>query len=104
MLNGGAIELYAGRAAVHPAPWTEPELWRWADALLVQDRSFYVLDDGEEMPAVLDRLRPRYRVRAVQPLNLPYFALGGGNLPRPAWLYAIEPAPAAEGASPEADS
>lgn len=91
MLNGGAIELHAGRAAVHPAPWTEPELWRWADALLDRGRDFYVLDDGEEMPSVLDRLKSRFQVRPVAEITIPYFVLGGGNAPRPVWLYAIEP-------------
>jgi hypothetical protein len=91
MLNGGAIELYAGRAAIHPAPWTEDELQRWTDALLSQGRPFYVLDDGEEMPPVLAHLRQAYQVQAVQRLNLPYFALGGGNIPRPVWLYQVKP-------------
>jgi hypothetical protein len=90
MLNGGAIELYAGREAVHPAPWTDEELHTWIDALLARGLPFYVLDDGEEMVAVLARLQAGYEVRAVQMLDLPYFALGGGNLPRPAWLYRIE--------------
>jgi hypothetical protein len=90
MLNGGAIELHAGRAAVHPTPWTEQELYRWVEALSAQQRPFYVLDDGEEMPLVLARLEGRYRVRPVATLGLPYFAIGGGNLPRSAHLYAIE--------------
>jgi hypothetical protein len=90
MLNGGAIELHAGRQAVHPVPWTDEELHTWTDALLARDRPFYVLDDGEEMAVVLARLRGRYDVRAVQTLDLPYFALGGGNLPRRARLYRVE--------------
>ena len=90
MLNSGAIELHAGRAAVHPAPWTEDELWQWTDALLAQGRPFYTLDDGEEMPQVIARLERRYGVHPIQRLSLPYFAWGGGNLPRPVWLYQIE--------------
>ena len=65
MLNSGAIELHAGRGAVHPAPWTEEELVRWVEGLLAEGRAFYVLDDGEEMPAVIERLEARYRVRPV---------------------------------------
>ncbi|MBN1642739.1 MAG: glycosyltransferase family 39 protein [Anaerolineae bacterium] len=90
MLNGGAIELHAGRQAVHPAPWTTQELRTWTDALLALDRPFYVLDDGEEMAPVLAELRAAYEVRSVQVLELPYFALGGGNLPRMARLYRVE--------------
>ena len=92
MLNGGAIELHAGRQAVHPAPWTQKELYVWVDALLAQERPFYVLDDGQEMPAVVAYLRDRYAVRPVRVLDLPYFALGGGNLPRLAVLYRVEQA------------
>jgi hypothetical protein len=91
MLNGGAIELHAERAAIHPAPWTEEELRSWTDALLDRTHPFYVLDDGEDMPPVLARLRDHYSLRPVQQLGLPYFALGGGNIPHPVWLYEVEP-------------
>jgi hypothetical protein len=90
MLNGGAIELHAGRSAVHPAPWSQDELYVWVDALLAAGRPFYVLDDGEEMGPVLRNLEERYRLQTVTALNLPYFALGGGNLPRTATLYSVE--------------
>jgi hypothetical protein len=92
MLNSGAIELLAGRQAIHPSPWTDDELYAWTDALLTQDRPFYLLDDGEEMPPLLERMEPRYRLEPVAPLGLPYFALGGGGLPRPARLYEVRQA------------
>jgi hypothetical protein len=91
MLNSGAIELHAGRAAVHPAPWTDEELHAWADALLARGRPFYLLDDGEEMPPLIKRMEARYRLQPVATLGLPYFALGGGGLPRPAELYEVLP-------------
>jgi hypothetical protein len=90
MLNSGAIELHAGRAAVHPTPWTDKELYAWTDALLAQGRPFYLLDDGEEMPPLIERMEPRYRLQPVATLGLPYFALGGGGLPRPARLYEVQ--------------
>jgi hypothetical protein len=90
MLNGGAIELHAGRAAVHPAPWSEEELCAWVEGLRARGRPFYVLDDGEEMAAVLERLKRHYRLQPVATLELPYFALGGGNLPLPARLYRVD--------------
>jgi len=93
MLNGGAIELHAGRQAVHPAPWTDAELQMWSQALHARRRPFYVLDDGEEMGAVLARLDDAYTLHPVGQLSLPYFALGGGNLPRTALLYRVEVAP-----------
>ena len=89
MLNGGAIELYAGRQAVHPAPWTDQELWTWVDGLRDEGRPFYIVDDGEEMAVVLARLQARYEVNEIATLDLAYFALGGGNLPRQVVLYRI---------------
>jgi hypothetical protein len=89
MLNGGAVELHAGRRAVHPVPWTEEELTTWTDALLARNQTFYILDDGEEMTTVLSRLRAHYVLEPIQVLDLPYFALGGGNLPQSAFLYKV---------------
>jgi hypothetical protein len=93
MLNGGAIELHAKRQAVHPAPWTANEMRLWTDALHARERPFYVLDDGEEMEGVLASLADAYSLRIVARLGLPYFALGGGNLPQTAVLYRVEPVP-----------
>jgi len=91
MLNSGAIELHADRQAVHPAAWSQRELYVWVDALSLRGQPFYVLDDGEEMAPVLSRLEERYALRQVQALDLSYFAIGGGNLPRQAYLYLVEP-------------
>ena len=90
MLNSGAIELHAGRQAIHPAPWTRAQLIVWTDALLARERTLYILDDGEEMGVVLSHLRDRYLLQPIQTLDLPYFALGGGNLPKVATLYAVQ--------------
>ncbi len=90
MLNGGAVELHAGREAVHPAPWTQEELCAWVEGLRARGRPFYILDDGEEMAGVMASLGRCYRLVLVGKLNLPYFAIGGGNLPRPAFLYRVE--------------
>jgi hypothetical protein len=91
MLNSGAIELHADRIAVHPAPWTDAELYAWADALLSRGQPFYLLDDGEEMPPLIERIESRYLLQHVATLGLPYFALGGGGLPRPAHFYEVLP-------------
>jgi hypothetical protein len=90
-LNSGAIELHAGRGAVHPAPWSDGELYRWVDALHAAGRAFYLLDDGEEMPLLVERLEERYPMRPVAVLGLPYFSVGGGSLPRSARLYEVLP-------------
>jgi len=90
-LNGGAIELLSDRTAIHPAPWSDDELYAWTDALLAKGRPFCLLDDGEEMPPLLERMSLRYRLQPISSLSLPYFALGGGGLPRPARLYQVLP-------------
>lgn len=89
MLNGGAIELYSGRLAVHPAAWTKDELLRWSRELAVRELPFYVLEDGEEMTSVVTHLSTTYQLAPVMPLAVPYFAYGGGNLPKQAVLYLL---------------
>ncbi len=91
MLNGGAIELHAHRSTVHPTPWTADELRIWIDSLQKQNRPFYLLDDGEEMPPLLEQQRQIRSVQWIAQLDLPYFAHGGGNLPRQAQLYLLLP-------------
>jgi len=93
MLNSGAIELYARREAVHPFPWTEEELRTWLHTLAAQNRPFYLLDDGEEQQVVIERLQAQARFVHVGYLSVPYFAYGGGNLPRTARLYRVELVP-----------
>ncbi|MBN1581078.1 MAG: glycosyltransferase family 39 protein [Anaerolineae bacterium] len=90
MLNSGAIELYTGHTAVHPAPWSQQELDRWLDALDKRGIAFYLLSDGEELAPVLAQLELSYQIEFVARLNLPVFAYGGGNLPQSAVLYRIQ--------------
>jgi hypothetical protein len=89
MLNSGAIELYADRMAVHPAPWTNDELARWITALESRDIVFYLLEDGEEMLPIVAHMKADNVLEHVTELDLPYFAYGGGNLPLQATLYRI---------------
>ncbi len=89
MLNGGAIELYTGHKAFHPAPWTPEQCDRWIETLQAHGHAVYFLDDGEEMTPILRRLRTTWQIRMVRRLGLPYFARGGGNLPATATLYVV---------------
>ncbi|MBN1935597.1 MAG: glycosyltransferase family 39 protein [Anaerolineae bacterium] len=89
MLNGGAIELYAQRQAIHPSPWTTEQVLHWIHSLSEQNRPFYQLDDGEESAVLMERLAGQVRLTPICTLNMPYFAYGGGNLPRPAVLYHL---------------
>jgi hypothetical protein len=86
-LNGGAIELHAGRLAFRPAGWTADELVRFVEAA---GRPVFVLDDGEELGAALQVLRARYGLAEVARLDVPYYdAVGGGSRNRRAPLYRV---------------
>ncbi len=86
-LNGGAIELHAGRLAFRPAGWTADELMRFVEAA---GRPVFVLDDGEELEAALRALRARYGLVEVARLDVPYYdAVGGGSRNRRAPLYRV---------------
>jgi hypothetical protein len=93
MLNGGAIEMYTGHFAVHPTPWTKEELACWISALEKEEIAFYWLNDGEEMASTQAYLQLNYHLNLVARLDLPFFAYGGGNLPRQATLYHVQSKP-----------
>jgi len=89
-LNGGAVELYTGRAAVHPAPWTADEFVRFVHLMAAEGRAVYLLDDGVEMRPTLDAARERLRVSKVGELFLPYYLAGGDSRDRFVTLYLVQ--------------
>ncbi|HIP96286.1 MAG TPA: hypothetical protein EYH32_03625 [Anaerolineae bacterium] len=89
-LNGGAVELYTGRAAVHPAPWAADEFVRFVHLMAAEGRAVYLLDDGMEMQPTLDVARERLNVSKVGELFLPYYLAGGNSRDRFVTLYLVQ--------------
>ena len=89
-LNGGAVELYTGRAAVHPAPWTADEFVRFVHLMAAEGRAVYLLDDGVEMQPTLETAHERLSVSPVGELFLPYYLAGGDSRDRFVVLYLVQ--------------
>lgn len=70
-LNGGPIDLYAGREAFRPESWTAEELEVFLLAMWDEGREIYILDDGLELASTLSHLSPR--LKPVVRLDVPLF-------------------------------
>jgi len=93
-LNGGPVDLYAGRQAFRPAFWTTQELDVFLQEMFRQGMNVYVLDDGEALQGTLEHATAHYHVTARAQLTVPLF----GDPERiSSRLYQIEPL---SGASP----
>jgi len=90
-LNGGAVELYTGRQAIHPAPWTEEEFVRFLHLMADEGRAVYLLEDGVEIKTTLAIARQRCNVSLVGELFLPYYLPGGDSRDRFVALYLVQP-------------
>lgn len=87
-LNAGAVQLYAARDIVRPAAWSADEFAALAEELARQQRSLYVLDDGEEMSVWITQ-RPLHLQR-IATLAIPRMGLGGQHESGPGILYRYE--------------
>jgi hypothetical protein len=87
-LNGGPIDLYAGRQAFRPAFWTVEELDVFLQEMFRQGTSVYLLDDGEALRATLEHVTAHYRVTPGAQLTVPLFGDPDRISSR---LYQIEP-------------
>ncbi|MCR4407171.1 MAG: glycosyltransferase family 39 protein [Anaerolineae bacterium] len=90
-LNGGAVELYTGREAFHPAPWSADEFVHFVQLMSAAGRAIYLLDDGVEMEPILETVRERLSVAQVGELFLPYYLPGGDSRDRFVNLYLVRP-------------
>ncbi len=72
-LNGGPIDLYAGREAFRPAFWTEEELDVFFKVMFSEGRAVYILDDGEALRPSLDHAKAHYEVLPFLHLSIPLF-------------------------------
>jgi hypothetical protein len=72
-LNSGPIELYTGRSTFRPGDWAPNELDLFLTAMAAASRPVYLLDDGNEHAAVVERLRGEGRLVALQALDVPLY-------------------------------
>ena len=72
-LNGGPIDLYAGREAFRPAFWTEEELDVFFKEMFRDGRAVYILDDGEGLHPSLEHAKTHYKVVPLLHLSVPLF-------------------------------
>ena len=91
-LNGGPIDLYAGRMAFRPALWSAAEFDVFLQQMFHEGTNVYLLDDGEAVQASLEHANAHYRVEWRAHLTVPIF----GDPERiSSALYQIEPIPGA---------
>jgi len=72
-LNGGPIDLYAGREAFRPAFWTEEELDVFLNEMFREGRAVYILDDGEALKPSLEHAEAHYEVVPLLRFSVPTF-------------------------------
>ncbi|MGB3903506.1 MAG: glycosyltransferase family 39 protein [Anaerolineae bacterium] len=72
-LNGGPIDLYAGREAFRPAFWTEEELDVFFGQMFSEGTAVYILDDGDALGPSLDHAEAHYEVIGLVRLGVPIF-------------------------------
>jgi len=70
-LNGGPIDLYAGREAFRPENWTVGELEAFLWAMWDEGHEIYILDDSPELASTLSHLSTR--LVPIIRLDLPVF-------------------------------
>lgn len=87
-LNTGPIDLYANRAAFHPAMWNANERDEFIVAMFREGRAVFLLDDSGETSAVRRDLATRYALRQVAVLDVPLFGVVDGT---PGALWEIRP-------------
>lgn len=87
-LNAGAVHLYAQRATVRPAVWSETEFATMAEALAARNRPLYVLDDGEEMASWLASYDGQ--IEAIAWVNIPRMGRGGQHQGASGMLYRLQ--------------
>ena len=70
-LNGGPIDLYAGREAFRPESWTAEELEIFLLAMWDEGHEIYILDDSPELASTLSHLSTR--LIPIVRLDVPIF-------------------------------
>jgi hypothetical protein len=73
-LNGGPLDMYAGRQAFRPSFWTTEEFDVFLQEMFREGTNVYLLHDGEALGPTLEYAQASYRVISIaQPLTVPVF-------------------------------
>jgi hypothetical protein len=88
-LNGGPIDLYAGRQAFRPAFWSSDEFDTFVEQMFKEGTHVYLVDDGDAMAATLEHSRAFYEVSPIAQLTIPLF---GDPQNISSTLYQVQPA------------
>jgi hypothetical protein len=72
-LNGGPIDLYAGRQSFRPAFWSEEELEVFLNEMFREGTAVYILDDGEMLKPSLQHAEAHHDVVGLVRLTVPIF-------------------------------
>ncbi len=87
-LNAGAIMMYTERDAIRPYDsWTDEEWETFVDAMRLNERPIYLLDDGGLMASFIEREQSRSRLVPVELLEVPLFYTQDRNT---GFLYRLE--------------
>ncbi len=88
-LSSGSVERYVGRDTMRPADWTADEFDAMLIAFEAVGREVWLLEDGEEMGALLGRLPPGWTVRSAGSYDLPAFGRGAEPIAREVRLWSV---------------
>ncbi len=72
-MNGGPIDLYAGRDTFRPEFWTEEEFDVFLGQMFEEDTKVYILDDGESLGPTLEYAEAHYLVTSGPHVEVPLF-------------------------------
>jgi hypothetical protein len=75
-LSSGSVERYVGRDTMRPADWTEEEFAAMLSALEEAGREVWLLEDSEEVAALLERIPPGWEPVVEGDYDLPAFGWG----------------------------
>ncbi len=88
-LSSGSVERYVGRDTMRLADWTAGEFDAMLSCLEAAGREVWLLEDGEEVGALLGRLPSGWTTQPAGSYELPAFGWGSEPMARPVRLWAV---------------
>ena len=90
-LSSGSVERYVGRDTMRPADWTEEEFAAMLSALEEAGREVWLLEDSEEVAALLERIPPGWEPVVEGDYDLPAFGWGAEPIQHNVRLWRLVP-------------